>query len=164
MSKRFIVAFSLVVLLSACSGQVSTPAPAGEDAPPVLSYTQEVTMATSTPLIVMATEGPALPTVTFIEANANCPGAPAPRVAIGQQVTVLVENFDKLKLRSAPEISPATELLELEKFTQLKILDGPVCVTDAETEVSYWFWKVSVPLGTGTGWVAEGDFLHYFIE
>ena len=164
MAKRFIAVFSLVTLISACSGQVSTPAPASEENLPVISYTLEVPVATSTPVIVMATEGQAVSTVTFIEATPACLGAPAPHVVIGQQVTVVVENFDKLKLRSAPEISPETEKMELDKFTQLKILGGPVCVPDAETGTFYWFWKVGVPPGTDNGWVAEGDSLHYFIE
>jgi hypothetical protein len=164
MTKRFIAVFSLVFLISACSGQVSTPTLAEEELPPVLSYTQEVKIATSTPIIVAATEGQAVSTVTFIEATLACLGAPVPHVVIGQQVTVVVENFDKLKLRSAPEISPDTEKMELDKFTQLKILEGPVCVPDTETGVSYWFWKVGVPPGTDIGWVAEGDSLHYFIE
>ena len=165
MAKRFIAVFTLVVLVSACSGQVSTPVPAGEEVPHVLSYTQEsVPVATSTPLIVMATEGQAVSTVTFIEATPACLGAPAPHVVIGQQVSVVVENFDKLKLRSAPEISPDTEKMELDKFTQLKILEGPICVPDAETGTHYWFWKVGIPPGTDIGWVAEGDSLHYFIE
>lgn len=163
MAKRFIAAFSLVVLISACNGQVSTPAPAGEETLSVLSYTQEsAPIATSTPNIVMATEGPVSPTLTNIDPT--CPGAPAPHVVVGQQVTVVVEDFDKLKLRSAPEISPDTEKMELDKFTQLKILEGPVCASDSETETSYWFWKVGMPPGTDIGWVAEGDSLHYFIE
>jgi hypothetical protein len=168
MVKRFIAVFLLIVLLSACKGQISTPAPAAEELPPVLSYTLESpAVATATPLIVMATEEQASPTVLFAGPFGTppvCLGAPAPHVSIGQQVTVVVEDFDKLKLRSAPEISPDTEKLELDKFTQLKILEGPVCVADAETEASYWFWKVGVLPGAEIGWVAEGDSLHYFIE
>ena len=161
MAKRFIAVFLLIFLISACSGQVSTPAPA-EEIPSLLSYTQEVPIATSTPNIIMATEGPVSPTLTNIDQT--CSGAPAPHVTVGQQVSVVVENFDKLKLRSAPEISPDTEILELDKFTQLKILEGPVCVSDTEMGTSYWFWKVGVPPGADIGWVAEGDSLHYFIE
>ena len=162
MAKRFVAVFFMAVLISACNGQVNTPAPAGEESLSLLSYTQETPVATPTPNIVMATEGSTSPTLTDIDTT--CPGAPAPHVVVGQQVSVVVENFDKLKLRSVPEISPDTEILELDKFTQLKILEGPVCVSEAETGTSYWFWKVNVPPGTDIGWVAEGDSSHYFIE
>jgi len=155
------------MMISACNGQTSSPDPMVEDVVPVLSYTQEsIPVATATPVIVMATEQEPLPTVPFAEITTPivCPGAPAPHIVVGQQVTVVVEDFDKLKLRSAPEISPDTEKMELDKFTQLKILEGPECVSDAETGTSYWFWKVGVPPGTDIGWVAEGDSLHYFVE
>jgi hypothetical protein len=162
MPKQFIATLILVVLVSACNRQATTTTPAPEENLPVLSYTQEVPIATSTPNIVKATEGSTSTTVT--NGDTACPGAPVPHVAIGQQVSVVVENFDKLKLRSAPEISPDTDVLELEKFTQLKVLEGPVCVSDTDTGTFYWFWKVNVPPGTDIGWVAEGDSLHYFIE
>ena len=162
MSKQFIAALILVVLVSACNRQTTTTMPAPEENLPVISYTLEVPIATSTPVIVMATEGSTSTTLT--NGDTACPGAPVPHVAIGQQVSVVVENFDKLKLRSAPEISPDTEVLELDKFTQLKILEGPVCFSDTDTGAFYWFWKVNVPPGTDIGWVAEGDSLHYFIE
>ncbi len=96
--------------------------------------------------------------------DSNCPGAPVPHVAIGQEVTVVVNDTDKLKLRETPEISPNTEVTVLDKLTHLKILEGPVCVSSTDPEVSYWFWKVEV-ISTGeTGWVAEGDSSNYFIE
>ena len=85
-------------------------------------------------------------------------------MALGQEVTVVVDDTDKLKLRTAPEISPDTEFLALDKLTQLRIVEGPVCVTTDDSEVSYWFWKVEL-LATGeTGWVAEGDTANNFIE
>lgn len=171
MSNRVIVVSLLMMLISACASQLSIltpPAEEDQNALPVLLNTVEsIPEATPTPLIVMATAQEVSPTVPYIDTVTTpqvCPGAPVPHVEIGQQVTVLVENFDKLKLRSAPEISLDTEKMELDKFAQLKILEGPVCVVDAETEVFYWFWKVGVPPGTEIGWVAEGDSLHYFIE
>ena len=96
--------------------------------------------------------------------EANCLGAPAPHVAIGQEVTVVVDDTDKLKLRETPEISSNPEVKMLDKLTFLKILEGPVCVSSTDPEVSYWFWKVEV-ISTGEiGWVAEGDSANYFIE
>jgi len=75
-----------------------------------------------------------------------------------------VDDTDKLKLRETPEISPNTEVKGLDKFTQLKILDGPVCAASTDPEVSYWFWKVEVQPNGEIGWVAEGDSSNYFIE
>jgi hypothetical protein len=162
MSKRFIAVTLLIILISACTRQVTTPTPpAGEvqSTQSVFSNTVEpVLTVTATPLIVSATEQP-LPT-----SGVDCPGAPALHVAIGQQVSVVVEDFDKLKLREIPEISPDTEVKELSRSTQLKILEGPVCAASTDPEVSYWFWKVEVLPNGEIGWVAEGDSLNYFIE
>src|SRR5262249_545164 len=72
-----------------------------------------------------------------------CTGPHTP-VSTGGKVTVMTENTDKLKLRSDPEISPDTVIQELDQFTQLQIVGGPLCVTSAETGMSYWFWKVKV--------------------
>jgi hypothetical protein len=93
----------------------------------------------------------------------TCTGAPKQHVTTGQTVKVTVENFDKLKLRSEPRISSNTVIMELNKNTKLVILDGPVCVR-AEANTSYWFWKVKVVPTNEQGWIAEGDFSHYFIE
>jgi hypothetical protein len=103
------------------------------------------------------------PSIVTATADGICP-APPPRIQIGQTVSVQVENWDKLKLRSKPEISPETERLELAQFTQLEILDGPECVFSAETGGAYWFWKVKVSPGGEIGWVAEGDASHYYVE
>ena len=159
MLKRFIVISLLIVLTSACTAQITTLTPPTEEVQPVFSNTLEsIATATSTPLIVVATQ-PALPTLDF-----TCPGAPTPRVSVGQQVTVVVDNSDKLKLRSERRISPDTVKMDLDQFTQVKILEGPVCVSSAETGASYWFWQVEVIPTGEIGWVAEGDSLNYFIE
>lgn len=86
------------------------------------------------------------------------------RVSIGQQVTVVTDDTDKLKLRNSPVMSPDTVVGELDKSTKLKILDGPVCAYSEETAIYYWLWKVVVLSNGKTGWVAEGDFFRYFIE
>jgi hypothetical protein len=49
--------------------------------------------------------------------------------------------------------------MDLNRFTQLKIVGGPLCVREAGT--SYWFWQVEI--GREIGWVAEGDAQHLFI-
>jgi hypothetical protein len=158
MSKRFITLSLLIIMISACTRQVAAPTTPAGTAQPVFSTVESVPTVTATPLIVGGTEQP-VPTT-----GVDCPGAPALHVAIGQQVTVAVDDTDKLKLRETPEISPDTEVKGLDKFTQLKILDGPVCAASTDPAVSYWFWKVEVQPNGEIGWVAEGDSLNYFIE
>jgi len=168
MLKRSIVISLMILLTSACTAQFTTLTPPAAEVQPAVSNTLEtVPTATSTPLVVLATDQGTGPIPTFppetVTAVSACP-APAPHVTIGQQVTVVVEDFDKLKLRSQPEISTDTVKMELNKFTQLKILDGPVCVPSPETGTSFLFWKVAVIPSGEIGWVAEGDELHYFFE
>jgi len=159
MSKRFIVISLLVLLISACTRQVSTPpTPLAGTAQPVFSTAESISTVTATPPIFEETEQP----VSTI--GVDCAGAPALHVAIGQEATVVVDDTDKLKLREIPEISPDTEIKGLDQFTQLKILEGPVCASSTDTGVSYWFWKVEVLPNGEIGWVAEGDSLNYFIE
>jgi len=159
MSKRFISVSLLILLISACTRQVPTPVPTVGTAQPIFSTPVFTPTVTATPLIVGATTEQPAPTV-----SEDCPGAPVLHVAIGQDVTVVVDDTDKLKLRETPEISPDTEVKGLDQSTQLKILDGPVCAASADTGVSYWFWKVEVQPNGEVGWVAEGDATNYFIE
>jgi hypothetical protein len=116
---------------------------------------------TATPVIIGATTHQPVVVPTT---GADCPGAPAVHVAIGQEVTVVVDDTDKLKLRETPEISPNTEVKGLDKFTQMKILEGPVCAASTDPAVSYWFWKVEVQPNGEIGWVAEGNSVNYYIE
>jgi len=162
MLKRFIVVSSLILLISACTRRVTIfPPPAAEvqtTQPLPSNGVESIPTATATPLFHSAAEEP-LPTLDLA-----CPDAPTPRVHVNQQVTVVADDFDKLKLRAKREISADTVKRKLDKFNQLKILDGPYCVRAADTTSSYWFYWVEV-LHTGEiGWVAEGDSSHYFIE
>jgi len=166
MSKRLHLFSVLALLLSACTFQVGTVTSVPETVEPVVSNTSAVNpVATSTPLVLAGTDSP-LPTVSFPDTPSvvsACPGAAAPRVAPGQQVLVLADDTDKLKLRSEPEISSDTVIMELDQFTWVKILEGFKCVHSDETGNSYWFWKVVVVPTGEIGWVAEGDSSHYFI-
>ena len=47
---------------------------------------------------------------------------------------------------------------ELDQFTQLSIVQGPVCVYSDETGTSYWFWQVKVISSGEIGWVAEATY------
>jgi hypothetical protein len=163
MSKRFLFACLLIILISACTNQVITPAPATERIQPVASYTLEaISIVTATHT---ATRQP-LPNLTLVNTattSSVCPGALAPQVAVGQQVTVVAEDYDKLKLRSKPELSSDAVIMELDKSTRLNVIGGFVCVQSDETGTSYWFWQVEVIPSGEIGWVAEGDSLRYFI-
>lgn len=152
MLKQFIALSLLIILISACTRQVAVPTPPAGTVQPVFSTLESIPTATATPRIIEAATG------------LDCPGTPAVHVAIGQQVTVVVDDTNKLKLREIPEISPDTEVKGLDKFTQLKVLEGPVCAASTDPEVSYWFWKVEVQPDGEIGWVAEGDSFNYFIE
>jgi hypothetical protein len=162
MSRLFIAVSLLILLTSACNPPFAASTSAVEE----IQFTQPMASATPTALFnSIAPNGAGTPTPLIVTATAelSCP-APRPHVEIGQQVTVTVEDWDKLKLRSTPRISSDTVLLELEQYTQLRILDGPVCVSSPDTDDSFVFWKVAVIPSGEIGWVAEGDYSHYFIE
>jgi hypothetical protein len=156
MPKSFIAIFLSVVLLSTCSRAYVPSTPPAQE----FQFAQPMATGTPPPLFNTATQTPSVVTAT---AAASCP-APAPHVQIGQKVTVTVENWDKLKLRSKPEISSETVILDLAQYSQLEILEGPECVSSAASGDTYWFWKAKVLPSGEIGWVAEGDFSHYFFE
>lgn len=161
MSKSLVALALLVLLISACTQPVHvTTLPAEE-----IQFAQPMASLTATPLFNTANSTTGTPTPLVITATGepSC-SAPAPRVQIGDKVLVTVEDWDKLKLRSKPEVSSDTVLMELDQYSQVKILDGPICASSAETGYSSWFWKVVVIPSGETGWVAEGDYTHYFIE
>jgi hypothetical protein len=156
MSKKFAAVLLLLVLTSACTQPISvTTLPS---ITPIANTIDPTPSATPTPLFVTATEN-----LLVADTEPAC-AAPAPRVAIGDEVLVTVEDWDKLKVRSEAVVSPDNILLELEQYSQLKVLEGPICVYSAETDFSYWFWKVVVIPSGEVGWVAEGDYTHYFFQ
>src|SRR5690349_13897476 len=99
MFKRFIAMSLLIVLSSACTRQLATSTPLAGTAQPVFSTVESAPTVTATPVIIGATTEQPVPTTVGVD----CPGAPALHVAIGQQVTVVVDDTDKLKLRETPE-------------------------------------------------------------
>lgn len=176
MSKQFILISLLIILTSACAYQATSITPSPEEVQntqPAPSNTVEAqsTLSIITAWTDLAATKDAIPrpiytaTPTALDtataAFSICPGAPGPYAAIGNQVTVVAEDVDKLKLRSEPTLSSDTLVRELNRFTQLQIVGGPVCVR--ETGVSYWFWQVEVLPGREIGWVAEGDTQHSFL-
>ncbi|MGE5776320.1 MAG: hypothetical protein ACM33V_08870 [Chloroflexota bacterium] len=160
MPKSFIAVSVLVIMVSACNQPINVTTLPTET--PL--FAQPMASATPTALFdrtnVQMTETPLIVTATGDSACA----APVTRVAIGDKVLVTVEDWDKLKLRSEPKVSSDNVLIELDQYSQLKILEGPICVYADETGYSYYFWQVVVTSTGETGWVAEGDYTHYFIE
>ena|GEM_PF-4190338 len=173
MAKQFILISLLIILISACTQQASTLTPSPEEVQSTKPVPLNTVESTTTALPDLAATEKALPPPTalpsplFVDtvtaAFSLCPGAPGPYAAIGNEVTVVAEDVDKLKLRSEPKISPDNVLRELNRFTQLKIVAGPICVHSTETGTSYWFWQVKAPPDGEIGWVAEGDVQHSFI-
>lgn len=173
MPKQFLMLLLLIILTTACTQQTTpvTPSPEVPHTEPAPSDTaeSEPTLSVITAWTEMALTKDAVvrPTLTGTDTAiatataefALCPGAPGPYAAIGNQATVISEDNDKLKLRSTAEISPDNVLRELNRFTQMRIVGGPVCVHSGEA--SYWFWQVRVD--GEIGWVAEGDVNHPFI-
>lgn len=157
MSKRFITLSLLAILTSACNRAFVTPAPQE------IQFTSPMATTTPTALFNLGSSVPTeTPSIVTATADVTCFNAPAPRVKAEQQVTVTVEDWDKLKLRSASRLSSDNVLMELDQYTQLRILDGPICFSSAEA--AYLFWKVAVIPSGEIGWVAEGDSSHYFFE
>jgi hypothetical protein len=182
MSKQIIAVLLLLILTSACNQPINVntlpsltpiantidPTPSETPTPLIVTGTGQV-QSTATlavvPTVAFKTPTVAFGTPTFVAlptVSAACP-APVPHVKVDQQVSVTVEDWDKLKLRSQAALSSDTILMELPQYTQLRILDGPVCVLSPETNSAYLFWKVAVIPGGEIGWVAEGDIWHYFI-
>lgn len=160
MSKSFLAVFLPIILISACSQPISvTTLPTATS-----RFAQPMPSATATALFDTANPDPQTATPLVVTPTGSLCAAPVPRVAIGDKVLVRVEDWDKLKLRSKPEVSSGSIVMELDQYSQLKILDGPLCVYSAETGYSYFFWKVVVIPSGETGWVAEGDYTHYFLE
>lgn len=167
MAKRLIALSLLIVLTAACDRAYVTPIPSATE----ISFTQPMSTTTPTALFNFApTQTPVVVTPTvMVEATQTIPLesclAPESRVKPGQQVTVTVEDWDKLKLRSDPKFAFENVVMELNQYTQLRILDGPICVLAANSnDDAYLFWKVAVIPSGEIGWVAEGDSTHYFIE
>ena len=151
--KKTIAALSFLVLFSGCSRPIAT----------AVEFTQPMATTPPTALFITSnTDATVTPAVVTPTPDFTCANAPTPRLNPEQQVTVLVEDWDKLKLRSSAAVDSDNVVMELDQYTQLRILDGPVCV--AATDASYVFWKVAVIPSGEIGWVAEGDLTHYFIQ
>jgi uncharacterized protein YfaS (alpha-2-macroglobulin family) len=87
-------------------------------------------------------------------AAAECEGAPASRIAVGDAVVVITEP-DPLRARSTPVEGEV--IAQLYADYQLPVTGGPVCGNNM-----LW-WEVQLRDGQ-TAWVAEGDSEEYFLD
>ncbi len=160
MFKSFITILLLALGITACSQPVRvTTLPTQE-----IQFAQPMASPTATALFpTIGSAATTTPTIMTPIGEALC-AAPVPRVQIGDKVLVTVENWDRLKLRSKPEVAADNVVMDLDQYSQLKVLDGPICAYSAETGYSYYFWQVVVIPSGEKGWVAEGDYTHYFFE
>src|SRR5688572_18224479 len=123
MPKLLILISLPIILIAACTQQVTTVTPPAEEFQSTQSAPSNTVESEPTLSIIAAWTDLALtkdaivhPTRTATDtavatptaAFALCPGAPGPYAAIGNQVTVVAEGVDKLKLRSEATISADT--------------------------------------------------------
>ncbi len=84
----------------------------------------------------------------------DCPGAPAPRLIVGNQGRVAFTNGVPLRVRSTPNGNILTQIAE---GTSFSVLGGPQCAG------GYLWWQIETPNGQ-SGWSAEGDSDGYYVE
>ncbi len=89
-------------------------------------------------------------------AAAECTGAPAPRVKVGDVVLVSQDDPRPLNVRAQPALQ-GDVMAQLAPGATLMVTDGPVCAA------GHLWWQVLLEDGT-LGWVAEGDAETYYIE
>ena len=93
----------------------------------------------------------------------SCEDAPLTRVQVGDIARVTYTDGTSTRLRSEPQAGD--NLVEnLPEGTEFDIIGGPECTLRHGRDDSYVYWEVSVPSRSLVGWVAEGDFNHYYIE
>ncbi|MBK9123720.1 MAG: hypothetical protein IPM16_11460 [Chloroflexi bacterium] len=86
--------------------------------------------------------------------QAECPGAPAPRLSVGAGARVTFTDGTPLNVRQQPGGALVTTLQE---GTLVAVIDGPQCLN------GYRWWNLRMNDGV-TGWSAEGDSEDYYLE
>lgn len=88
--------------------------------------------------------------------EANCPGTPARRLAVGMTARVTFTDGTPNILRSGPG-KTFGRIASMLEGTQMTVIGGPTCAS------GYWYWQVQTSR-FGTGWTAEGDSFSYWLE
>lgn len=92
-----------------------------------------------------------------------CPGAPAPRVQVGDLARVTFTDGLPLRVRESPVVGNNV-IAQIPEGSEFTIIDGPRCAPVPNTSNAFVFWQIEVASSGLTGWVAEGDLSAYFIE
>jgi hypothetical protein len=105
--------------------------------------------------------GPSLP-APDTGTTETCPGAPVPRMVVGENGLVDPTEQSETVVRSAP--GGGEDIAGLVGGTLFEVLEGPVCAERYGTY--YYWWKISTIPGIGgvVGWIAEGVTGDYWIE
>jgi hypothetical protein len=86
----------------------------------------------------------------------QCPGAPQPRLKVGDQAIVLRDDPRPIRVRNAAGLS-GRQITQLNPGVTFNVIGGPACSD------GYTWWQITTTDGRVTGWVAEGDLDNYFI-
>lgn len=94
-----------------------------------------------------------LPGLTARPALADaCLTAPVPRLTVGEAAVIVSDN---LILRALPAVSTGIDA-HLYSGHTVTVIGGPSC------NGIYTWWRVQIE-GGRTGWIAEGDWEHYYV-
>jgi len=163
---RFAILFLVLALLVlGCNTSVlvptAVPLPTATPTWTLLPPATATASATSTPEPTATSEGTkAPPTDTpFV-----CPGAPPPRVKVGDLARVTITNGLPLRVRETPVVNNTNVIAQIAEGTAFRITNGPECAPIPNTSDSFVFWEITIESTGLTGWVAEGDKSIYFIE
>jgi hypothetical protein len=100
-------------------------------------------------------------TPTFTSTTFLCPQAPKTRLAVGDRAKITSGELSRL--RTKPE-SGGNVIVMIAPMTEIEIVEGPICYPRPSRNDAYVYWKVRVTSKSLEGWLAEGDFEHYYIE
>ncbi len=118
-------------------------------APPVAVVTLQPELVITVPPVAVLTLQP-----TFPSAAVMCPGAPPPRLTVGQQARVTFTDGTPLRVRATPGGAFQTQIPE---GTVVMVIGGPQC------QGQYTWWQIQIDNGQ-QGWSAEGDMEDYYLE
>jgi len=117
---------------------------------------------------VVPTTTPGTPTATLQPTATNesftCPGAPEPRVEVGDDARVTFTDGLPLRIRDTPAVENDNVIAQISEGTAFVITGGPVCGQIPNADEAYVFWEIEIEATGLTGWVAEGDESAYYIE
>jgi len=161
----------LILLLAlACSAPVlvptAVPLPIPSPTWTLLPQASPVQGATENPAPPTTAPGEpsATPNTAATEESFSCPGAPEPRVSVGEDAQVTFTDGVPLRIRQTPAVENDNIIAQISEGTAFVITGGPVCGQIPNADEAYIFWEIEIEATGLTGWVAEGDESAYYIE